>query len=180
MLFYHGSSTGGLTELRPHMSRHGKCWLYLTNLETVAAFYTVHCLERPAYLFPYGFNKKNELFFTEYYPDAFADMYKGKSGFIYRCRDINPEPLEAISSYASEKPVPVDSVTEIDDIYEWLLEKERQGLLQIRRYDPLYQRKLDWVAGYIEDLKLLENPESHNARFFRERFPEIWQNHLKQ
>lgn len=58
MTFYHGSPVGGLNELKPF------------------SFY------------PYGFDENGNAVYSEYYDNAFYDLYKGKSGYLYECDDL--------------------------------------------------------------------------------------------
>lgn len=38
MILYHGASVGGLNELQPHLSEHGKPYVYFSENPVVAAF----------------------------------------------------------------------------------------------------------------------------------------------
>ena len=77
MILYHGSSVPNLKELEPYISEHKKPYIYFSNNMAVAALYTVHKIERPYNWFPYGFNDNGVPIYTEYYPNALADVYSG-------------------------------------------------------------------------------------------------------
>ena len=56
MILYHGSSVGGITELKPFLSEHKKEYVYLTSNPVVALLYTVKSVPKPFSFYPYGFN----------------------------------------------------------------------------------------------------------------------------
>ena len=56
MIFYHGSSVGGLTELKPFLSEHKKLYIYLTSNPVVALLYAVKPVPKPFSFYPYGFS----------------------------------------------------------------------------------------------------------------------------
>lgn len=41
MILYHGSSVGGITELKPYLSEHKKPYVYLASNPVVALLYAV-------------------------------------------------------------------------------------------------------------------------------------------
>lgn len=141
-MFYHGSSVGDLAELVPFISEHGKPYIYFTTNPVVALFYTVKAVEKPYSWFPYGF-KDGIPVYTEYYPEALADVYKGRKGYIYEFEKIeNAEnPTEINCACVCSSAIKTEKVTEISHVYEKLLEHEKNGELIIERYETLSVKK---------------------------------------
>ena len=82
MTLYHGSEVGGLTELMPFVSEHKEPYIYFSTNPVVALLYAVRPVSKPFSWYTYGFDKDGTAVYSEYYPDAFADIYKGKSGYL--------------------------------------------------------------------------------------------------
>lgn len=55
MTLYHGSPDGGLRELKPFLSEHGKPYLYFADEPLVALLYAVKPVPKPFSFYPYGF-----------------------------------------------------------------------------------------------------------------------------
>ncbi len=178
-MLYHGSSIGGLKELRPNISEHGKPYVYLTSNPVVALLYTVKVVEPPYNWFPYGFRDGIPVY-TEYYPDALADIYKGKAGFIYEFEDVEgaENPTDINCACVCTELIKTEKVTEIRDVYEYLLENEKKGELIIERYEELSDKKKQWIENIIKseiaEYDLKNNADNSYARFIANRFPDIW------
>ena len=74
MTFYHGSSVGGLNELKPVLSEHGKPYVYFAGNPSVALLYAVKPVSKPFSFYPYGFDKDRSVVYSEYYENAFFDL----------------------------------------------------------------------------------------------------------
>lgn len=118
MILYHGSPTGGLTELKPFISEHKEPYIYFSTNPVVALLYAMRPVPKPFSWYPYGFDGET-MVYSEYYPDAFADIYKGKTGYLYECSSVpNAEnPTNINCAYTCKSPVAVDRATEIPDIW---------------------------------------------------------------
>ena len=162
------------------LSEHKKPYIYFSSNPVVAAFYTVHCIERPYNWFPYGFHKDNIPVYDEYYPGAFSDVYSGKQGFIYCCDDIfdMQNPTNINCAYVCEHDIEVGNVIEIADMYEWFLEREKNDELKINLYENLTQKQKDGfrkiILNEIEENDLKHKPDCGYSKFIREKFPDIW------
>ena len=185
MILYHGSSVPNLKELEPYISEHKKPYIYFSNNMAVAALYTVHKIERPYNWFPYGFNDNGVPIYTEYYPNALADVYRGQRGYIYQCRKTNDmsNPTNINCAYVCPKPVIVDKCITMDDVYMNLLKYEKEGMLIIRRFEDLPDGQRvnikEQMQQEILNYDLLSMPECSYSRFIRERFPDVWENTAK-
>ena len=71
-----------------------------------------------------------------------------------------------------------DSVIEIPDMRQWLLEWEQAGELRIRRFEALTANERiscdRMIAMEIEACGLKSQPDSGYAQFLRDRFPKAW------
>lgn len=175
MLLYHGSATPNITVLRPTLSNHGKPYAYLTDDPTLALLYAHNPLTPPEGYFPYFYNKEGTLCYDEYFPDALS-LYRGFGGYVYTAEvDTLPRLEKMPWVYLSEAPVPVSECRPIPDLYEALLEAEREGKLIINRFGTLSEARLQGIYQMLrreaEREQLREHPEREYARFFQAHFP---------
>lgn len=179
MTLYHGSSVGGITELKPFLSEHQKPYVYLASNPVVALLYTVKPVPKPFSFYPYGFNG-DKVIYNEYYRDCFQEIYKGKKGFLYECDSPeNTENPTAINcAYTCEKPVKISGCTVIDDVYEKFMEYRERGLFEIRPFETIGQRELNFVYDDMRKTIMQHNlkafPDNPMSQFIMAHFPEIW------
>lgn len=119
MIFYHGSPVGGLNELKPFLSEHGKPYIYFSTNPLIALLYAVKPVPKPFSFYPYGFDKNGNIAYSEYFENAFYDLYKGKPRYLYECNDLkNIDTLTQINcAYTYTEPIIVDKETKIPDLY---------------------------------------------------------------
>ena len=179
MRLYHGSAFEGLTTLVPHVSEHEQEYVYLSDNSAIAMLYTVHMLPFPYNWYPYGFHNEIPIY-TEYYPDALADVYAGRRGFVYECeRTSTMEGLAMIpGAYVSEVPVAVHGVRAVADVHEALLDLEHKGRLIIQRFATLSDEQhaffTEMMRRQIALYELHGKPDDAYSRFITERFPHVW------
>lgn len=179
-MFYHGNQIKGIRLLMPHISEHGKPYVYFSADPVVAAIYTVHPVEKPYTWYPYGYDAAGTPVYMEYYPDALKDVYEGREGYLYGCEHL---PKGGISLenrvFAAEEPVPVSECIRLEDVYAWLLEQERLGKLKVVRYaelsDPQRCEAERMVTEEIRKYHLSVRPDCGYARFLRTRFARVWE-----
>ena len=135
MILYHGSSVPGIHALRPFSSNHGKPYVYLTHSKVLAAIYAHNPLTRPNGFFSYWWGKDGMLYYDEYFENQLESIYSGQKGYVYSCEGEYPHMSEMPWVYLCEENVPVADCIEIPNIYQQLLEYEREGLLKIRRWN---------------------------------------------
>lgn len=180
-MFYHGSSTGGLTELKPFLSEHKKPYIYFSTNPVVALLYSVRPVEKPFSWYPYGFNG-DTVVYSEYYPNAFEDVYKGKKGYLYACENVSntDNPTNINCAYTCENPVKVDGVTEIPDVYDRLIEYQDKGLFRLKPFDEISKKEMQMVyddlRNTISKYNLLSNPDCQMSEFIRKNFGELFNN----
>jgi len=191
-LYYHGSKTSGITKLYPNMSIHGDKYVYLTTKREVALIYTINAiesfyetnsLEKPEKFHPwysYGFNK-GKLQIDEYYENAFEETYKGKSGYLYVCKepDKNITNQTNIFCAVTTKEI-VDIIEEvyIEDIYSELIRLESAGIILIRRFTDMTEKQIDHlnisIKGSIKHFDLHNKPDNNYTIFLRSKFPDLF------
>ena len=176
MTYYHGSPTGGLTVLRPHLSEHGRPLVYLSASKPVAAFYLC---KRPYMWYTYGFDPDGTPVYTEAFPGQLRGFYGGLPGYLYTCKgDFSVSELKGIPTAAvSTETVPVSACEPVDDALSLLQGYESAGLLRLRHYETLTDEQKEgqryMVLSTIHHHRLLEGKHPL-APFVRETFPDIW------
>ena len=179
MTLYHGSPIGNLTVLKPFISEHKKPYIYLASNPVVALLYAVKPVPKPYSFYPYGFSG-NKVVYSEYYNDCFKDIYKGKKGFLYECDNLeNTENPTAINcAYTLEKPHEINRCTVIDDIYEKFMEYKENGLFEIKPFENIREKELNFVYDDMRKTiiqhNLKDSPDSLMSQFIIAHFPEIW------
>lgn len=175
MAFYHCSPTAGLTLLRPSKPPFSEkpSMVYMTTLLPMALMYGIKNYE-----YTYGYTREGQIYLDEYFPDALAVLYRGKSASIYLCNPEKTAPTRIPNEVVSPEAVPVLREERIPDVYQALLEQERLGALVIRRYSALPQDTKDWIrkveADTIRKNQLLHTPGSM-ADYYRTHYPESWE-----
>ena len=182
IILYHGSPIGGLTELKPFVSEHQKPYLYFAENSLVALLYAVKPVPKPFSFYPYGFGENGELLYSEYYENAFAELYEGKRGYLYECRADRKqleEPTQIRGVYTCAEAVKVGSILEIPDLYVYYREREKPGVFRIRARREIPEKEMDFVReemlGYMREYGLKKLPDHEMSGFIRTRFPEVWE-----
>ena len=180
MIFYHGSSVKGLKELKPFLSEHGKPYIYFATNSLIALLYAVKPVPKPFSFYPYGFDKNGNVVYSEYYENAFYDLYKGKTGYLYLCDDLKETdtPTKINCVYATTQSVKIDRVTKISDLYIFYKEQEEKGLFSIKQKSEISDKEMNFVLDELRkdieknDLKNL--PQHAMSIFVQKHFPTIW------
>lgn len=181
MKVYHGSHTGGLTELKPILSEHGKPYIYFSSKPVVALLYAVKPVPKPFSYYPYGFDKNGIVVYSEYWENAFYEIYKEQSGFLYECNITTVQNPTVINcAYTCESPVKVDCCTEIEDVYDKFIEFKNDGLFKVIPYKLVSEKEIDFIHENMRqeiqknDLKVL--PKNPMSQFIQKYFPDVWNN----
>lgn len=181
MVFYHGSSVGGIDVLLPKISEHKEPYIYFSTNPVVASFYMVHIVERPFNWFPYGFNEKGIPIYTEYYHNATADVYGGRQGYLYECQNVlnTNNPTNISCAYACKDPVTVGNCVVFNDIYDRFKEFEKQGHLIIKKFESLSEKELAFAQRYLLNLiaenNLKSKPQNSLSLLIMRHFPQVWE-----
>lgn len=180
MIYYHGSPIGVLKELKPFLSEHGKPYIYFATNPLVALLYAVKPVPKPFSFYPYGFDKNGCVVYSEYFENAFYDLYKGKEGYLYECDNlINVDaPTQINCAYTSTEPIKIDRATKILDLYVFYKEQEEKGLFKIKHRNEISDKEMTFVYSElrkdIENHNLLQLPNHPMSMFVQKYFPTIW------
>ena len=126
MDFYHGTTVGGLTELKPFNSKHSnlnESCVYLTSNKQLALHYIWDLLRCPTKSPMIDIREDGTLVFQEMFSGALAFLYRGLSGYIYHCvgdYEISDR-IGVIDCAKSNEPVPICDFEYIDDVYERIM-----------------------------------------------------------
>ena len=179
-MYYHCSPTGGLTRLEPGKPQNfdKPSLVYMTTSLPMALMYGIRNFE-----YTYGYTADGRIYYEEYFPDALRHLYGGKTAYLYICKPLTTEktiiPNEAVSSAAVE-------VTEqilIPDVLEALLEQERLGTLQIRRYEELPPKTREWIfRAELEEIRKRKLLHTHSAMaaYMKCHYPAVWEYACKE
>ena len=183
MDFYHGTTVGGLTELKPFNSQHSnlnESCVYLTSNKQLALHYIWDLSRCPTKSPMLDIRKDGTLVFQEMFSDALAFFYKGLSGYIYHCVGDyeTSDKIGVIDCTKSNNPVPIYDFEYIDEVYERIMEYEQEGKFIYEKFETLPQYRRDIIRGIIiRNIKhemLLSNPESPKARFIQDKYTQYW------
>ena len=176
MIAYHGTTKSGLAELLPFANARSNldyACVYLSRMKELA---TLYIWDKPYMWLNFHFAKDGHVIYTESFPGALDEFYGGRAGSIYTCEgefeyDKNARIQAAVISRA---PVHVMGEEFVPDALERILEYERQGLLEIRRYEDLTEEELAKEKRMIEAAIKRESKHPALMGFIREKFPAIW------
>ena len=181
--FYHGSSVGGLKELRPF----AKPWsnlkeplVYMTSSRQLAAHYIWNIEQYPIKSPMLDIRPDGTLVFQEMFSGALEYFYRGLSGWIYRCEgDFQYDGNVGVFTVATSKvPVPIASAEFIPDVYEHIMRYAAEGKFIREKFEDLPAYRHDIIRGIIyRSIKqddLFNNPAHPNAWFIPEKYPQYW------
>ena len=182
MICYHGSIIPNLKVLLPFKMPH-------SNMEESCVYFTTYKPLASLYIWPrkymwltYGFDKEDNLIYTESHPNALAEFYRDVKGYIYTSDVAKSDILEnktgiRIAVAAKDKQKIMECET-VGDAYQKILEYEKAGEIIIRRYDELTPKELQnnesMILSGIKRLSLLEGKHPLSS-FVSHKFPELWE-----
>ena len=184
MTFYHGSSVGGLTELKPF----SKPWsnlkqplVYMTSSKQLAAHYIWNTKQYEIKSPMLDIRPDGTLVFQEMFSGALEYFYKGLSGWIYHCDgdfEYNND-AGVFTTATSADPVQIREAEFIEDTYEYITSFSEQGKFIYERFEDLRPYRHDIIRGIIyRSIKhddLFNNPTHPNYKHFPEKYPKYWQ-----
>lgn len=169
MALFRGSPVGGLTELQPFLSEHGKLYLYFATKP----------VPKPFSFSPYGFDKDGVVY-SEYYENAFEERYRSKAGYLCECDHVTglDNPAQINCAYTTTEPVKIDRVTRIDDLYDYFMEQAEQGLFWVKKRAEISEKEMGIVLEEfrkdIVNFNLKHDPEHEMSHFIQQHFPSAW------
>lgn len=174
-MFYHASNVKDLKVLKPHVSNHGKSWVYFSSKRENVLVYLSNAVEkyikekynRPLKQYEkwasYGITADGLVRIEEYYPNATKETFEGVSGYIYNVEKLeNAQPLSGIKDvFVSKTQTEVVGCEFVKDAYAEILKAEQEGKILIERYETLTDKKHTWIKNTI----LNEYNNSNNADY---------------
>lgn len=181
-MLFHASPIPNIKTLTPHVSNHGKSFIYFSSKPENTFVYLSNAVEKccreKGFVHsgvytkwgPYGFNGKGILTLDEYYPDALTDTYKGVSGYIYAVEETEKiVPLGEIPfAFISEKDVEVKGCEFVPDAYSALMRLAEEGRIIITEYKDQTPAKLEWIEKTVK--KEYEEGSEEYRFFLRNKF----------
>lgn len=148
-MLYHISQIHGLKIVEPRKSTHGKSYVYaIEDLVTGLLF----GVKKDDFDFIICTDEKGKPDIYECYPKAFELRYKSKSCSVYEVDDRNFKRGQTNwePELVSDVPVHVIKEVVIDNIYDKLLEENRNGKLNIHYYKDKLVYKA-FISRHIVD-----------------------------
>ena len=177
-MFYHASDIKDLTEVLPLSKAKGSdenvC--YFTHIKNYAL---VYLRDKEINHTSCDVTENEMLVFQEWFPGLLEKVYKGRSGYIYSCKNNgNITIAQNWRIWSSTQPVPVAEAEYIEDVYEEILKLVNSGEAQIVRYESYSdEEKRDIIVG-VRDYALEKgwlNIDTPQTRFFAEHYPQAWE-----
>ena len=133
-IVYHGSKEHGLKRLEPHQSTHG-VYVYATPEKVLALHFSGRSGDDLTYdIGKYDTDKNSPWELVENIPGAFEKMYSNSSS-IYSFSDETFKDIHTgFEEVVSEVGVDVIDEEYCENVYEGLLQAEKDGLVKIYRY----------------------------------------------
>lgn len=148
-MLYHVSHKSGLKTLYPRTSTHKKPYVYaIANMVTGLLF----GVKMDDFDFMISTDENDKPVVYECYPGAFQKIYQGKGCSVYEVSDEGF--MRGMTSWepelVCESEVGVIDEIVVADLYERLLEEEKNGNLKVYRYEfnDEYRKK---IASHIVD-----------------------------
>lgn len=136
MILYRGCKESGIKVMEPRLVNHDKPYVYATNDLVEAVIYSVKG-GNFNYTNIYGYDDNNKRCLIERKKDCLETIFN-VPGRYYLLDDKNFKKHNEIgvgdNEYVSEKPVKVIEEINIPNVWEFLNEKQEQGIIKIYRY----------------------------------------------
>ena len=188
MIYYHGSAVANLTELQPlsklHQSEEQVVY-HSSNLPNVLFYIWDAEKTGSSRKWVTGWLRDGVAYYEEQFPGQLKAFYEGVRGYVYSVLPddkVQPMPQREDLFYSCD-PVKVYRTQEIPDVYQALLQYEREGKFLLLRFEDASPEKqadlIDRIATYIHESKLAEQDNEH-SRFMRKYFKDAWKKAQKQ
>ena len=149
-IVYHGSKEHGLKRLEPRKSTHGE-YVYATPEKVLALHFSGRCGDDLTYsIGKFDTDNNGPWELVENIPGAFEKMYSNSSS-IYSFSDETFKDIHTgFEEVVSEVGVDVINEEYCENVYEGLLNAEKEGLVKIYRY-PNKPSSMKQDGSYILD-----------------------------
>ncbi len=164
-ILYHASPVRGIETLEPRVSNHGEARVYFSSKRENILVYLSNAVEKYCKetsfehngtwhkWASYGFAPDGKIQMEEYWPNALYETYYGVKAYIYqvvKTSDVQDLPGIAAACY-SESPTDITNCEIIENAYEEILKAEKAGLIYIKRYEELTDKKKNWIISTIQN-----------------------------
>ena len=182
MTYYHGSAVANLTELQPLSKLHQseEQVVYLSSNLPYVLFY-IWDTEKTGSSRKWvtAWLKDGIAYYEEQFPGQLRAFYEGVRGYVYSV--LPGDSVRSMSQredlFYSCDPVKVYRTQEIPDVYQMILQYEREGKFKLLRFEESSPEKqvelIDRIATYIRGSKLTEQDNEH-SRFMKRYFVDAW------
>jgi len=176
LLAYHGSAITGLRELQPFARPDANLPYPCVYLATHQALAALYIWDKPYKWLNFSFAQDGGLVYTESFPGALNEFYGGLAGSIYTCEGEfeYDENARIRMAMISRVPVHVAQEERVPNALARILQHEREGLLEVRRYETLTAAQLAAEERMIFAAAKRERSPAMQA-FMQEKFPAIWE-----
>lgn len=172
-MLYHISPIAGLKILQPHVSSHKKAYVYAIEDAVVGMLFGA---PKDDFDFILSTDENGMSCVYECYPNAFQNVYEGKSCSVYEVSDEGFR--RGMTSWSpelvSEDEVKVINEVVVEDLYQRLLKEEQRGSLKIHRYEHSdeYRRMIsvhivDRLIRFQVDLKQCLKTDRRFSIYYR-------------
>lgn len=194
-MFYHGTNVGGLKILTPSKSNQGEFVYFSDNKLNIFPYLSNPCqvvLDRKYgkgvkhihyRIAQYRFTSDGKLVLHDIWPNFLKETFKGQTGYIYYFKDVEGiEKLEGLDNiYGLDRPIEVENVEVIPDIYEEIVKLNKEGLVELVFYEDMKQEKRDMFSKrFLETYKKTENPLVKEVLFDKFKMIQDYENSLKE
>lgn len=164
-MYYHASNIKNLKVLKPHISSHGKSWVYFSTKRENILVYLSNAVEkyikdkynRPLKKYEkwasYGITSDGRVRIEEYYPNATKETFEGVSAYIYSVNHLEKaQPLKGIKDvFVTEEEINIDGCEFVQDAYAEILKAEKEGKIVIERFEDISEKKRNWIEKTISN-----------------------------
>ena len=180
-MLYHVSPFAGLTTLQPRVSTHGIGYVYaIENMVTGLLFGA----KMDDFDFILSTDERETPVIYECYPDALKSVYQDKNCSVYLLHDdgFQRNKTSWSAELVCENEVQVIDELIIDDLYNRLLDEERNEKLVIHRYEYSTEyRKIiskhivDRVIRFEINLNRITETDSRFSKYYKTIVNELMQ-----
>jgi len=161
-IVFHGSPTGGLKSIEPHVSSHGKTYVYATKEKALSLLFMAKWND---FILNVAYGDDAVLEITERYPNAFGEVYRNKAGYLYELASDNF--AEGLTGFEGEVvsvgAEPVLKETYITNLYDELYQLIASRQIRLRKYPERHPDIPDDDSDLVEEAINLYNQGHKNA-----------------
>ncbi len=128
--------------------------------------------------------KNGVVYYEEQFPNQLKTFYDGVKGYLYKFPLANDCMQNSEGMYYSENSIEILSFEKIENVYSELCEYIQKGDMKIITFNQMTDERREGLHNSITNRimreKLVENPNSDEAGFYKKYFPAQWQRAKQQ